>query len=81
MELADLIDHWADAHLNHYEGWFNRYRGALLVEASRVLGKDEPEADFPPAEPAWPTLTSMRDVDAESSVYLIRRRGRSRRER
>lgn len=79
-ELSGLIDHWADAHLSHYEGWFNRYRGALLVEASRVLGKDEPEADFPPREPAWPTLTSMRDVDAESTVYLIRRR-RTRRER
>ena len=22
--------------VKHYEGWFNRYRGALLVEASRV---------------------------------------------
>lgn len=80
-ELSALIDHWADAHVSHYEGWFNKYRGALLVEASRVLGSgDEPEFAFPPAEPAWPTLTSMRDVDAESSVYLIRRK-RSRRER
>jgi hypothetical protein len=79
-ELSALIDHWLDAHLSHYEGWFNKYRGALLVEASRVLGSDEPEFAFPPADPAWPTLTSMRDVDAESSVYLIRRK-RTHRER
>ncbi len=80
-ELSVLIDHWADAHVSHYEGWFSKWRGALLVEASRVLSSgDEPEFAFPPAAPAWPTLTSMRDVDAESSVYLIRRK-RSRRER
>ena len=80
-ELADLIDHWSHAHVTHYEGWFNKWRGALLVEASRVLSRgDEPDFAFPPAEPAWPTLTSMRDVDAESSVYLIRRR-RARRDR
>lgn len=80
-ELSELIDQWADAHVSHYEGWFNKWRGALLVEASRVLsGGEEPEFAFPPAEPAWPTLTSMRDVDAESSVFLIRRK-RSRRER
>lgn len=80
-ELLELIDHWTDAHVSHYEGWFSKWRGALLVEASRVLSsEDEPEFAFPPAEPAWPTLTSMRDVDAESSVYLIRRK-RTRRER
>ena len=37
-------------------------------------GRTSRRLDFPPAEPAWPTLTSMRDVDAESSVYLIRRK-------
>lgn len=80
-ELSDLIDHWTDAHLSHYEGWFSKWRGALLVEASRVLSsEDEPDFAFPPAQPAWPTLTSMRDVDAESTVYLIRRK-RPRRER
>ncbi len=79
-ELAALIDNWADARVDHYEGWFNKHRGALLVEASRVLERDEREIAFPPAEPAWPTLTSMRDVDAESSVFLIRRR-RNRRDR
>ncbi|MFN8044754.1 MAG: helicase-related protein [Dermatophilaceae bacterium] len=80
-ELSELIDHWADAHVSHYEGWFSKWRGALLIEASRVLSsEDEPQFAFPPAEPAWPTLTSMRDVDAESSVYLIRRK-RTRRER
>lgn len=73
-ELMDLIDNWADSHVRHYEGWFERYKGALLVEASRVLGREEREIDFPPADPPWPTLTSMRDVDAESTVFLMRRK-------
>ncbi|MEQ4209655.1 helicase-related protein [Actinopolymorpha sp. B9G3] len=77
-ELLDLIDNWAESRVSHYEGWFNRQRGALLVEASRVLGREEREIDFPPADPPWPTLTSMRDVDAESSVFLVRRRRRRR---
>ncbi|MFD2077468.1 Helicase conserved C-terminal domain-containing protein [Actinopolymorpha cephalotaxi] len=79
-ELLGLIDEWAESRVSHYEGWFNRQRGALLVEASRVLGQGERDIDFPPAEPPWPTLTSMRDVDAESSIFLVRRR-RNRRER
>lgn len=78
-ELMDLIDHWTESNVRHYEGWFHRQRGALLVEASRVLGREDREIDFPPADPPWPTLTSMRDVDGESTVYLVRRK-RNRRE-
>ncbi len=81
-ELKALVDHWLNARVQRYEGWFGKHQGALLVEASRVLSRrdEDPPVAFPPAEPAWPTLTSMRDVDAESSVFLVRRR-RSRRER
>ena len=82
-ELETLIDNWTDpqARLTHYEGWFGRHRGALLVDASRAIGKEQAPLRLPPEQPPWPTLTSMRDVDAESSVYLIhRRRTRSRRE-
>ncbi|GIL33994.1 helicase-related protein [Phycicoccus sp. DTK01] len=82
QELDDLVEHWLDGRVQRYEGWFGKHRGALLVEASRVLSRrdEDPPVAFPPAEPAWPTLTSMRDVDAESSVFLVRRR-RNRRER
>ena len=81
-ELETLVDEWLDSRVQRYEGWFGKHQGALLVEASRVLSRrdEDPPVAFPPAEPAWPTLTSMRDVDAESSVFLVRRR-RNRRDR
>lgn len=78
-QLEALVDEWTGAHLDHYEGWFGKRKGALIVEASRALsqGESSPVASFPPIDPPWPTLTSMRDVDAESSVYLVRARRRS----
>jgi len=78
-QLETLIDEWTGSRLERYEGWFGRWRGALLVEASRALsqGEDTFDARFPPSQPPWPTLTSMRDVDAESSIYLVRARRRS----
>lgn len=77
-ELEELVEIWADAHVDHYEGWFNRSPGALLVEASRVLSQTADRIHFPPTDPPWPTLTSMRDVDAESNVFLVRRKGHKR---
>lgn len=76
-EAMRLLRAWQDSYTDHYEGWFGRWKGALLVEASRVLTKEESFA-FPPQDPPWPTLTSMRDVDAESKVFLMRRRRSSR---
>lgn len=74
-ELTNLVDEWADAWgVEHYEGWFSKARGALLIEASRVVSREQENFTFPPAAPPWPTLTSMRDVDAESTVFLINRR-------
>ena len=74
-ELEDLVEEWQSATgVNHYEGWFDRSRGALLVDASRALSRKSEDFTFPPAEPPWPTLTSMRDVDAESTMFLVRRR-------
>ena len=79
-ELEDLVEKWTDsATVKHYEGWFDKSRGALLVEASRVISRDDESFTFPPCDPPWPTLTSMRDVDAESTVYLKRRSRRDRR--
>lgn len=76
-ELHALIDAWTAARVTHYEGWFNRSAGALLADASRSIGNDAPSR-FPPDDPPWPTLTSMRDVDAESTVFLTRRKGKRR---
>lgn len=76
-----LCDHWSDAAPDHYAGWFDRRRGALLEDASQAVKRgdyDEDRSAFPPAEPPWPTLTSMRDVDAECGLYLVHQR-RSRR--
>ena len=72
-QVEQLVDEWTVGDVDHYEGWFDRSRGALLIEASRAVtqGDDTITPEFPPREPPWPTLTSMRDVDAESSVYLI----------
>ncbi|WP_281964355.1 helicase-related protein [Serinicoccus marinus] len=73
-EVDDLVDEWLAAQgLTVYEGWFGRWKdGSLLVPASdTVKGSDDAHFAFPPASPPWPTLTSMRDVDAESKVYVI----------
>ena len=79
-ELDQLIEHWSEStDVTHYEGWFDRAHGALLVEAARaVAGSDDGPVEFPVQEPPWPTLTSMRDVDAESTLHVIRTRRSSR---
>lgn len=79
-ELESLVDTWTqDDQLTHYEGWFNHSDGALLVEASKALqGSGDESVEFPVSDPPWPTLTSMRDVDAESSLFLTRPRRSSR---
>lgn len=73
-ELAALIDEWLSSRPNRYEGWFGKDDGALLAEASRAARGADAPSQFPPKAPPWPTLTSMRDVDAESQVYRIRRK-------
>ncbi|WP_446664140.1 helicase-related protein [Flexivirga sp. B27] len=79
-ELETLVNTWADdLEVDHYEGWFDRAKGALLVEASKaVVRNDDERVEFPVEDPPWPTLTSMRDVDAESSLFLVRSRRSSR---
>ncbi|HEY9291856.1 MAG TPA: helicase-related protein [Microlunatus sp.] len=77
-QLHDLIDEWVCSYdVDHYEGWFDRRPGSLLDDASRAIGADEDASQFPPGAPPWPTLTSMRDVDAESRIYVTRARRRS----
>ena len=57
--------------------WSRDPEASLLVEAGRALVDDriEPGTSAVP----WPTLMSLRDVDAESNLYLVpNREGRRR---
>lgn len=77
--LDHLIDTWRDhaASLQKYAGWYGRTDGALLGDTATAYRTGE--VTFPPDDPPWPTLTSLRDVDAESSLYLVRPRRSARR--
>ncbi|MEU4494768.1 helicase-related protein [Streptomyces sp. NPDC023998] len=62
-ELELIVERWlayAEEHPDDlvYEGWFKK-RPALLVPFAEADGE----------EPPFPTLTSMRDVDAESDLF------------
>ncbi|SOC52330.1 helicase-related protein [Ornithinimicrobium cerasi] len=77
--LDHLVDTWRDhaANLQKYAGWYGRTDGALLGDTATAYRTGE--VTFPPDDPPWPTLTSLRDVDAESSLYLVRPRRSARR--
>ena len=74
-----LMAHWASGVENsvkRYTVWRPPFTGALLAPAGGVQGATAQEqlAQFPVAEPAWPTLTSLRNVDAESTLFITRRK-------
>ncbi|MFI5906027.1 helicase-related protein [Dactylosporangium sp. NPDC051541] len=80
-QLEDLLDLWLDAAddgRQRYPGWYGRHQDTLLTEAGRAMADED--VSFPVQDAPWPTLTSLRDVDAESSLYLIRRRRSARRD-
>ncbi|MBY4382619.1 helicase [Rhodococcus fascians] len=70
-ELGDLLDIWSDAgQAREYMKYQNReLEAALMVRPEDALTNDEIE--YSQREVPWPTLQSMRDVDAESSLYQI----------
>lgn len=79
--LAALIEEWRDAvddrRILEYPRWFVKHGDAkaLMVPAG-APGKDpktgEPLSEvFPPHETPWPTLTSLRNVDRESTLRII----------
>lgn len=72
-QIDELIEAWghaaADGQITHYPGWFQKVEKALLKDASTVV--DDEEFDYPVDAPPWPTMTSLRDVDATSHLYLV----------
>lgn len=73
-QLKALVAAWVDAadtspHLK-YPGWQDG-TGALLVQPETTLKSTDDLPPFPVSDAPWATLTSLRDVDAVSSFYLI----------
>ncbi|MFI9487336.1 helicase-related protein [Promicromonospora sp. NPDC052451] len=79
--LEDLVESWSEAvdhdRVQKYEGWVNA-EGALMVPAGGSpfgSSSEVPPAEFFPVdEPAWPTLTSLRNVDRESTLRIVTRK-------
>ncbi|QAY63512.1 helicase [Xylanimonas allomyrinae] len=78
--LDELTEAWAsswdDGVLATYASWRGAGDKALMVPAGSPprdgAGGALAEA-FPPGETPWPTLTSLRNVDRESTLRIIRR--------
>ncbi len=78
--VAEQVDVLIESWLNtvgrrqfKYAGWRDAV-DKLLVPAGSTTGDEE--WTFPVDDPPWPTLSSLRDVDSESWVYLIPNRRR-----
>ena len=73
VQLGELMDAWRAAADNgtvdHFPGWYQQKINALLQDTSEVV--DDVDFDYPVDEPPWPTMTSLRDVDATSGLYLV----------
>lgn len=70
-QLDTLLDNWAtacDTPSLKYAGWRSP-DGALLIDAGEALKHDD--AAYPVDLPAWPTMTSLRDVDVTSKLFLV----------
>lgn len=86
--LELLVQNWQDSvdegSVSKYAGWRSPL-DALMIPAGTPMrdgnGEQMPEM-FPPGRPAWPTLTSLRNVDGESTLRLVhvRRNREARRE-
>ncbi len=74
-----LVENWQDAvddqQVQKYASWAAPM-GALIIPAGGAGfgGQPGPLEQFPVSEPAWPTLTSLRNVDATSSLFVVRRK-------
>lgn len=81
--LEALIEEWVsgvdEGHVKKYSWWPvpNASKDGLMVPAgSSVTGRDGEQLVemFPPTETPWATLTSLRNVDRESSLFEVRQR-------
>lgn len=76
-----LIEHWQaaveDSDVLQYPRWAQQgpeVKGLMIPAGSSGMNSStgEPLAEiFPPAEPPWPTLMSLRNVDRESTLKII----------
>ncbi|WP_377453820.1 helicase-related protein [Rhodococcoides fascians] len=77
-QLEEMLKVWiAEARARDSMKYENRKDSSdtLLVEPSSALTNEDIEYTL--AETPWPTLMSLRDVDAESALYSIRMRSQS----
>lgn len=72
-QLGELLEVWAEAAESRpdlqYRSSANNYDESLLVPSDEALISEDIE--YSTRETPWPTLRSMRDVDAESTLYQI----------
>jgi hypothetical protein len=72
-QLHDVLGCWVDAAeegtVTTYEGWRSSDEALLVPAGGR--GEENMQAQFPVGEPAWSTLTSLRNVDTETELYVI----------
>jgi hypothetical protein len=74
-EIEKLITAWEEADgLRKYAGWMDS-TNALLTPAGGS-GLQEP-LEFPVEDPPWSTLTSLRDVDTETALRLVKEKVRT----
>lgn len=78
-QVQALAETWREAaenkQLARYAGWYQS-QGALLTQVDpSQTGDGAPEAVFPVGDRPWATLTSLRDVDAVSSLFLVSEKG------
>ena len=79
--IDGLIEHWQvaveDSDVLQYPRWAQQgpeVKGLIIPAGSSGMDSStgEPLAEiFPPAEPPWPTLMSLRNVDRESTLKIV----------
>lgn len=75
--LQQLADIWTSSLPTHYPKWGPNAVNRLIAPAgstqgSAGSGSSQLTDAFPPVDPPWPTLTSLRDVDRESTIFVTR---------
>jgi hypothetical protein len=79
--LEGLVESWSDAveagDVLQYARWAEQgpdVKGLMIPAGSSAMNTSTGEplaAIFPPSEPPWPTLMSLRNVDRESTLKII----------